>query len=381
MDFNLTAEQADIQKAANEFARGEFDPDLALQYDRDQEFPTRIWKKASQLGFLGVHYPVDFGGQGLGLLENALIAEAFCGQDSGIGMALAVSDFGSEIVLHQGNEDQKRKVLPLVSQGKGLMTLAFLEEGYSLASFKTVARADNTGYVIDGSKSFVTLGSQAHYIVVVCQTMPDDPFAQSVFIIEKGMAGVDASTMGEKLGMRMIPMSQVSFHHVRVPRDGMVGEWNRGHSQLKGFLDVVRIEAGAIGVGIAQGALDRSLEYSRKREQFGKPIATFDPVRNKLADMCADVEMARLVVHKAAWSVDQGRPDARAILLSKMIASKTAYGVTNDALQIHGGLGYMTEAQVEHFYRDARVLDLFVEQGQIEKNLLADLITGRTSIL
>jgi alkylation response protein AidB-like acyl-CoA dehydrogenase len=374
MDFHLTTEQIDIQKAASEFARGEFDPDAALDYDLRQQFPLSIWKKACELGFIGV-----YGGQELGLSENALIVEAFCRQDSGIGMALALSDFGSEMILRNGNGDQKKRILPFIVHGKGIVTSAFLEEGYSLAPLATAAKINKHGFIINGMKYYVTLGSIADYIIVVCQTRPDTPNAQAVILLEREIDGIEVSSMGEKVGMRMIPVDQVSFTNVRVPAENIVGQEDTGYFQLQDFFNEMRIKTGAMGIGIAQGALDKALEYSKKREQFGKPIASFGAVRNKLADMYIDVEMARLITYKAAWSFDTGAPDSRAILMSKMIASKAAYKTTYDAVQIYGGYGYMTEGHIEHFYRDAKVLDLFLEPGQIQRNMLADHILGGVS--
>jgi len=193
------------------------------------------------------------------------------------------------------------------------------------------------------------------------------------------MGGIEVSSMGEKLGMRLIPVDQVSFTNVRVPQENTIGQEETGHFQLRDFFNEMRIETGAMGIGIAQGGLDRALEYSKKREQFGKAIINFDVIRNKLADMYMESEMARLITYKAAWSFDTGKPDNRSIIMSKMIASKTAYRITYEAVQIHGGYGYMTESHIEHFYRDAKVLDLFLEPGQIQRNMLADQITGRAS--
>jgi len=379
MDFHLTNEQRDIQKAASEFAKGEFDPDAALDYDTRQQFPLNIWKNASELGFVGVHFPEEHGGQGLGLLENALIGEAFCRQDSGIGMALALSDFGSEMIVRNGNEDQKKRILPFVAHGEGIITIAFLEEEYFLAPFATTAKIDENECVIKGMKSFVTLANMADYIIVVCQTRMDTPQAQTVILLKRDMDGIKISSMGEKVGMRMVPVDQIVFADARVPVENIVGQEDTGYFQLQNFFNEMRIKTGAMGIGIAQGGLDKALEYSKKRKQFGKPIASFDAIRNKLADMHIDVEMARLITYKAAWSFDKGKPDFQAILMSKMIASKTAYRTTYDAVQIYGGYGYMTEGHIEHFYRDAKVLDLFLETGQIQRNMLADHILGRVS--
>ena len=377
MDFDLTKELRDIQKAAREFAKGEFDPDAVLEYDQNQEFPSTIWKKACELGFVGMHVPEEYGGQGLGLLENVLITEEFCRQDSGMGIALALSDFGSEVILRHGNENQKSKILPLITQGESVFTIAILEEGYSLSPLATTARMDKNGYIISGKKEFVTLGSLAKHMIVACQTRLDDPLAQSVFLVERDAEGVEVSSMGEKVGMRMVPSDQVSFTGVIVPHENRVGEEDKGYYQIKDFFDEMRIETGAMGVGLAQGGLDKALEYSKSREQFGREIAKFDDIRNKLADMYMDIEMARLITYKAAWSLDNGRPDNGAILMSKMIATKTAYRVTNDAVQIFGGFGYMKEGHIERFYRDARVLELFLEPVQIQRNMLADQIIGK----
>ncbi|HDZ23774.1 MAG TPA: acyl-CoA dehydrogenase [Desulfobacteraceae bacterium] len=237
MDFELTTEQKDIQKAALEFARGEFDPDDALLYDRNQQFPSKIWKMACELGFIGLHFPEKYEGQELGLLENALAVEAFCRQDSGIGMALALSYFGSEMVLRHGNEDQKKLILPYAAQGKGILTVAFLEEDFSLAPLATTAKAGENSYVIDGKKSFVTLGSMAGYMIVACQTDPDDPHARSFFLVEREIDGMEISSMGEKLGMRMVPMDVVSLTGVTVPKENRLSQEEKGSSRLKDFLD------------------------------------------------------------------------------------------------------------------------------------------------
>jgi acyl-CoA dehydrogenase len=377
MDFHLTTEQKDIKNAAFEFAVGEFDSDAVLDYDASQQFPKNIWKHACELGFIGVHFPEVYGGQGLGLLEHALIVEAFCRQDSGLGTALALSDFGSEMIVREGNEEQKKRILPLVAHGEAIITAAFLEEDYVLAPFATTAKIDEQEWVINGKKSFVTLANMADYIIVVCQTGPDVPQAQTVMLLKKGIDGMEVSSMGEKVGMRMIPMYHVAFIHAHVPAKNTVGQKDTGYSQLQNFFHEMRIETAAMGVGIAQGGLDKALDYGKKREQFGKPIASFDAVRNKLADMHMDVEMARLITYKAAWSFDQGKPDLPAMVMSKTISTKTAYKTTYDAVQIHGGYGYMTEGHIEHFYRDAKVLDLFLEPGYIQRTMLADHLLGK----
>jgi alkylation response protein AidB-like acyl-CoA dehydrogenase len=213
-------------------------------------------------------------------------------------------------------------------------------------------------------------------MIVVCQTGTEDPLAQALFLIEETEENVQITGMGDMVGMRMVPMGEVSFNNTRVSEANRVGEESRGHAYLKAFMNEMRIETGAMGVGIAQGALDRALEYSRKREQFGRTIGSFDVIRNKLADMAMNTELARWAVYRAAWLLDAGKPDLQATLTAKHIGAKTAYVVAHDAVQIHGGLGYMRESSIEHYFRDAKVLDLFMEPGQIQKNLVADQLLG-----
>lgn len=378
MDFSLTKEQMDIQKAAEEFARGEFDPDRILEWDQKQAFPEPVWKKACELGFIGAHFPEAWGGQGLDVLDQSIIIEAFCRRDSGVGIALGLSDFGSEMVLASGNDRQRKSVLPALAQGKGVSTLAFLEEGYALSPFQTRIRKTGRGTFIEGMKSHVPLAKTARFILVVCQGDQGNPGGQSVYLLEPDRKNLEVLTLGERLGMRMIPMERVAFNQVEVFEEDLIGGEGRGSGYLNDCLRSLRVEAGAMAVGIAQGAFDRALDYAGKREQFGKPIVRFDPVKRRLAEMLSSVESARLLVYRAAWLLAQGRPDDRAAVLAKRIATKTALEVTSGAIQIYGGYGYMTEAQVERHYRDAKALDLFIESGSMGEDRLGDLITWKS---
>jgi alkylation response protein AidB-like acyl-CoA dehydrogenase len=376
MDFRLTAEQRDIQTAAREFAAGEFDPDASLEYDKKQQFPVSIWKKAGELGFLGVQFPEESGGQRCGLVEHSLIIEAFCRQDSGIGTALALAGFGSEMMLRHGSEHQKSLILPLVAQGQGIVTAAVLEEAPSVWPTGTSARATNQGYLINGTKCFVTLGAMASYMIVACQSSSDTHHVQSNFMLERATEGIMISSMGNKVGMRMIPVDRVTFTDVHVPEEAIIGKKGSGSEQLRDFFSEVRVETGAMGLGIAQGAWDRALAYSKKRGQFGKAIAGFGAIRNKLTDAYVDIEMARLITYKAAWSFDKGRPARRETLMAKMVSTRAAYRATYEAVQVFGGYGYMTEAHIERFYRDAKALELFMEPAHIQRSLLADQLLG-----
>jgi alkylation response protein AidB-like acyl-CoA dehydrogenase len=377
VDFRLTKEQADIRKAAMEFAGGEFDADLALEWDSNQHFPETLWERACSLGFIGLQYPEDYGGQGLGSLENSLVTEVFCRYDSGIGIALALCDFGAELVVESGSEEQRRQVLPLLAQGKGLLTLAVLEDGYALMPFATRAVESDSGYRISGEKFFVTLGDLASFVIVACQNPGEESAGQCLFLVESASPGLRFSSMGDKLGMRMVPTARLEANDLYVPETALIGDPDSGRSQLTHFLHAARVRAGAMGIGVAQGAFDRALDYSRKRRQFGKPIAAFELIRNKLADMLVEVEMARLLVYRAAWSLDHGQDESSFLMMAKMVGVRTAVRAASEAVQIHGGYGYMKEGRVERYYRDAKVLDLFLEPPQVQRSMLADLVTGR----
>jgi alkylation response protein AidB-like acyl-CoA dehydrogenase len=376
VDFTLNKEQVDIRKAAGEFAKGEFDPELVLEHDKNRQFPGSVWKKASELGFMGVQYPAEFGGQGLGLLEYVLVMEAFCRQDSGVGIALGLSDFGADLIVAHGSDDQKKEVLPSLAQGKALLAFALFEDGYALAPLKVFAKEELPGYAVNGIKSLVPLGDLAHHILLACQTGPDDPLAQSLLLVKRRAPGLECKSGGEKLGMRMVPISRLAFDNLIVPKRDLVGGKDQGHAYIKDFLNTMRIKCGAMAVGAAQGALDRAVDYSRKREQFGRAIVSFDLIRNMIADMILAVEAARLVVYKAACSMDQGKPDHRFILMSKVAGARAACDAANHAVQILGGYGYMTEGHVEHFYRDAKALSLFLEPPQAEKDMLVEHVVG-----
>ena len=354
MDFDLTREQRDIQKAAREFARGEFDPDLALACDREQEFPHPVWKKACKLGFTGVHYPEAYGGQGLGLLENALIVEALCRQDSGMGAALALADFGAEMILARGDEAQKKDVLARLTAGEALMTLAYIDEGAGEGTFTKAEEGEDGTYRIQGKKGFVLHGATAAYMVVACRREQDGETVQTLFLLPGDRTGIEPDGRRERLGMRMVALQDMVFKRVKVMEKDVLGRAAEGAAYLAEFLDAVRVEAAAMGVGIAQGSLDRAIDYSRRRVQFGRAIGSFDAVRNRLADMHCLVETARLALYHAAGSMDRGRRDQKLVLTCRMASNQAALRVADDALQIHGGYGYMTEGHIERFYRDAR---------------------------
>jgi alkylation response protein AidB-like acyl-CoA dehydrogenase len=382
MDFELTKSQKEIQKAAREFARGEFDKELALELDRKHEFPTQIWKKACDLGFVGVHFPEEFSGQDLGVLENIIIADEFCARDSSIGSAIALSSFASECVLRFGSDELKQKFLPAVAEGQMLSGGAFTEPGHGsdITSLDTTAERDGDEWVINGTKTFITNGGLAGFYSVMCQTDAEcQPSYRgiSLILVEAERKGLTATDVGDKMGIHMMATAELNFKDVRVPVSNLIGEEGKGFYQVLEFFDESRILVAAQALGTAQGAYDRALAYVKEREQFGRKIAQFQVTQHKLADMATKIELARLMTYKAAWNFDKGRIDPKLTSMAKMYAARTAVEVADEAIQLLGGYGYMTEYEVERFYRDAKICEIYEGTKEIQKNTIASAILGK----
>ncbi|QTA93801.1 acyl-CoA dehydrogenase family protein [Desulfonema magnum] len=383
MDFELTKEQIEIQKAVRDFVKGEFKKDVILELEEKHEYPEKIWKKAAELGFIGIHFPEEYSGEGLGVMENILVAEELCRGDSSVGACLILADFASEIILHFGNEDQKKACLPKVAEGKVLSCGAFTEpdHGSDITTMDTVAVKDGDEWVINGSKIFITnAGPLAGFYSVLCQTDSDAKPSYrgiSLILVEADRPGVSVSDVGTKMGIRFMHTGEVSFKDVRVPVSNTIGKEGKGFYQVLEFFDESRILIAAQGLGTAQGAFDRALAYVKTREQFGKKIATFQATQHKLAEMATKIEMARLLVYKAAWNFDKGRIDPKLTSMAKMVAGRTAVEVCDEAIQLLGGYGYMLEYEVERFYRDAKICELYEGTKEIQKNTIASAVLGK----
>lgn len=381
MDFDLSYEQKAIRDAAEEFAKGEFDRRIALECERSHCFPRAIWEKCSQVGFAGIQYPEVYGGQGCGVMENVLVTEAFCRQDSGLGMAISHADSCSEMILRFGSEEQKKKYLTPIAAGKAISSGAFTEpdHGSDITRVNTKAVKDGNEFVVNGTKIFITNGCIADFVIVLCQTSPPvgtKHAGQSVLIVEKGTPGFTAAELGEKMGNRMTSTAELSFSDVRVPATNLVGEAGQGFAQALQLFEEVRIEIAAQALGVAQGAFDRVLAYVEQRSQFGRTLAQFQVTRHKLADMLIKVETARLIVYKAAWNFDQGTHDPMLASMAKAYAARIALEVADEAIQMLGGYGYMLEYEVERFYRDARVMEIYGGTREIQKNTIAQQLLG-----
>ncbi|RLA79399.1 MAG: acyl-CoA dehydrogenase [Deltaproteobacteria bacterium] len=379
--FELTPEQQDIKRAAREFAKGEF-REVARELDRREEFDDRIWKKAGELGFLAVFVEEQYGGVGYGHLEQCLIVEEFARVDTGIAQTLDAAFFGAQLIQLVGTEEQKRKYLPPLCRGEARMGVAITEPdaGSDVASISTRAELRGDEYIINGSKIFITNATVADFLVVACVTNPDAPRRHdrlSTIIVETWRPGYEATKLTGKLSIRCSDTGEISFRDVRVPRDNLLGEEGKGFYHLMEFLNRTRLEVAALGVGTAQGALDKAIAHVRQRHQFGRPLAAFGMIQAKIADMATWVEAARSLLYRAAAKLDRGEVDPALIAMAKWYACEVAVRVADEAIQIHGGYGILAEYDVEHYWRDAKVLEIFEGAKEIEKILIARRILGK----
>jgi alkylation response protein AidB-like acyl-CoA dehydrogenase len=382
MDFELTGEQKNIQKAARKFVQEEFDKEKILEWDQTHSFPKELWKKACELGLIGIHFPQEYGGKGAGVFENILIVEEFCRGDSGVGVALSLVDFSSEVVLRFGTTEQKKKYLIPICKGEYISAGAYTEpdHGSDITLLATTALKQGNSFVINGGKIFTTNGMIADFFIVLCQTDPSAKPSyrgQSTFIVQRETEGLTITELGGKMGIRMTSTTQLSFNSVKLSLSHLLGEEGKGFYQVLEFFDESRVEIAAQALGIAQGAFDRALGYAKQREQFGKKIVEFQITQHKLADMATKIESARLLTYKAAWNYDKKRIDPKLTSMAKMFAGKTAVEVTDEAVQILGGYGYLSDYEVERFYRDAKITEIYEGTKEIQKNTIASALIGK----
>jgi alkylation response protein AidB-like acyl-CoA dehydrogenase len=381
MSFSLTKEQMDIQRAAREFAEGEF-REVARELDSKEEFDDRLWKKAAQLGFLAVFVPEEYGGLGLGYLEQCLIVEEFARVDLGIAHAIESTFFGTQLILLVGTEEQKEAYLPAVCKGAMRMGVAITEPdaGSDVASVTTAAVKDNGEYIINGNKIFITNCTLADFLIVLCVTDPGhqkrhDRF--STIIVPTNRPGYEANPFHGKLSLRASNTGEVIFKGVRVPRDNLLGKEGQGFYHIMEFFNRTRVQVAALGVGTAQGALDKALAHVRQRQQFGKPLASFQMIQGKIAEMATMTEAARSICYRAASKLDSGTPDPGLSSMAKWYCAEVAVKVADEAIQLHGGYGILEEYDVAHYWRDAKVLEIFEGSKEIEKMLIGKKILGK----
>jgi len=378
MDFRLSDEQRDVQKAAREFAQGEFDPDLALELDESGKFPESLSKKAAQLGFIGIHYPEELGGQGLGLFENLLVIEAFCRVDSGIGSALSTVDLGSEVILKFGSQGQKKQFLIPLTKGEKRLGVAFAEseDEKDFSSISTVSERKGEEYSLRGKKRFVLNASLADSFITLCKE-PNEGWI--TLIVERARDGIEVHPI-EKMGLKMISFGDLLFNGVRVSLANRVGGEGESMAHVNHCHQAMGLRSAAQALGTAQGALDRAMQHAKQREQFGRTLSQFQAIRHKLADMAVSIEVARWLAYKSATDYDQGKIDPGFFSITQLEVGRRLVRVVDEALQIFGGYGYMAEQAIEHYFRDAWAIGAALGTEEEQKDAIAETLLGPDSI-
>lgn len=379
--FTLSKEQLDIQKAAREFAEGEFRP-VARELDAASRFDERLWEKAAELGFLAVYLPEKYEGLGLGYVEQCLILEEFARVDLGISHAIESTFFGTQLIDLIGTPEQKQAYLPPICTGRMKMGMAITEPdaGSDVSAVSTEARRQGDEYVINGGKVFITNCSRADFLVVLCVTDPNNPKVHkrfSTIIVETDRQGYQASPYHGKLSLRCSETGDAVFKNVRVPVTNLLGVEGRGFYNIMAFFDRTRVQVSAVSVGTAQGALDKAVQHVCRREQFGRPLATLQLVQGKIAEMATRTEAARSICYQAAAKIDAGKVDPALSSMAKWFCAETAVKVADEAIQLHGGYGILEEYDVAHYWRNAKVLEIFEGSKEVEKVIIARKLLGK----
>jgi len=380
MDLELNEEQEMIRKMARDFAQNELAP-VAAELDEKAEPPLVNLKKMADLGFMGLAIPEEYGGIDADSISYVIAIEEICKVCASTGVILAVhNSLGSYGLVTFGTEEQKRKFLPpLASEWISTYALTEPETGSDAASIKTRAVRDGDEYVINGAKQFITSAPFAHLFVVFAVTDPDKKHRGiSAFVVEKGTPGFSVGREEDKLGIRAASTCGLVFEDCRVPVANRLGEDGEGFKVAMASLDAGRVGIAAQALGIAQGAYEASLAYAKERHQFGQPIAEFQGIQWMLADMATHIEAARLLTYQAALAKDKakktGQRYSKEAAMAKLFASETAVWVTNKAVQIHGGYGYIKEYAVERYYRDAKITEIYEGTSEIQRIVIAHQI-------
>ncbi|RKD97813.1 acyl-CoA dehydrogenase family protein [Halopiger aswanensis] len=381
MEFGLTDEQRQIREEIQRFAENEIVPQAA-EYDREEKFPHDIVDEAAEMGLTGAHIPMEYGGAGYSILDTAIITEELFSYDPGIALSIVSTSFGCEAIMNFGTEDQKERFLEPVARGEQISGAAISEPdtGSDVSSVSTRAEKDGDEWVINGNKMWITNGSVGDFFVVLCKTDPDAEGRYNGFsqiVVESDRDGFSAEKITGKLGIRASDTAELVFDDVRVPEENLIGTRDAAFMQQMQFFDETRVAVAAQGVGIAKGATRAALEYAQDREQFGKSISEFQAIQHKLAEMATDTEAARNLTYKAAWNVDQGEDITKLASMAKEYASRVAVDVADEAVQIHGGAGYVDDFPVERFYRDAKITQIYEGTTEIQKNVIAREMLGK----
>ncbi len=377
MDFNLPDEHQALQAAVRRFADEEIRP-VADEHDRAGRFPLALVKKAGALGFLGVTLPKKYGGTDLGNLGGSIVTEEISRACASTGVTVSVhNSLVGTPIRKFGTPEQKRRYLPRLASGEwfGAYALTEANAGSDAANQSTRAEKRGDRYVLNGTKMWITTGAYADLFVVFARTSLEDPKKKArgvtAFLVEKTFPGIRPGKHEEKLGIRASSTTELVLEDCEVPEENVLGEVGRGFRIAMDTLDGGRIGIGSQALGIAEACLEASLSYAERREQFQRPIAAFQAIQWKLAEMATDIEAARLLVRRAAWLRDRGEPCSLAASMAKLHASVMANRAAEEAVQIHGGIGYTREYPVERFMRDARITEIYEGTTEIQHLVIA----------
>jgi alkylation response protein AidB-like acyl-CoA dehydrogenase len=377
MNFDLTSEQEMIKRTIRQFADDEVAPG-AIERDRTKQFPVEIFKKLADMGMMGLPFPEQYGGGGADTISFAIVVEELsrvCGS-TGITYSAHISLGGAPLNLF-GTEEQKQKYLTPICTGESLGAFGLTEPnaGSDAGGTRTAATEDNGEFVINGNKCFITNASFAKHLAITAITGEKDGKKEiSAIIVPTEASGFTVIDNYEKMGLNSSNTTELVLEDVRVPVENLLGKRGEGFKQFLITLDGGRIGIGAMAVGIAQGAYEKALAYAKERKQFGKSLSSFQAIQFKLADMALKIELARNMVYKAAWLKDQGRPFSKEAAMCKLYASEICMEVTSQAVQIHGGYGYMKEYHVERMMRDAKLLEIGEGTSEVQRMVISRLI-------
>jgi len=370
--MRLTADQQAIRDMAREFARSEIAP-IVDEYQRRRALPPGIMRRMGEQGLIGIMFPPEYGGAGGDLLSQALAIQEISKVDAGIGVTLLVQVLALYPILHHGTEEQKRRYLPAGVRGEiiGAIGMTEPDAGSDFASIQTRAVRDGQSYVIDGRKTFITNGPVADFVVLAARTLPAAGHRGiSLFLVDKGTPGFSVARKLDKMGWHTSETGELLFEGCRVAEEQLLGEENRGFYYVMEDFNLERVFLAAQCVGIGEAAYEAARDYALARRQFDRPIAGFQAIRHQLVEMYAQVEQARLLLYQACAAYADGDP-VLAASLAKWVASEMVNRVTAQAVQIHGGYGYVTDYPVERYYRDARVYTIGGGTSEIQKEIMA----------
>ena len=374
MQFDFSETQEMVAASAKEFAEQFIRPHV-MEWDEAQTFPLDVFKKAGEMGFMGVLVPVSLGGSGLGYHEYVAIIEEISKVDPAIGLSVAAhNSLCTNHILSFANDAQKQRWIPKLATAEWIGAWGLTEHntGSDAAGMSTTAVQEGNSWILNGAKNFITHGISGDIAVVVARSgKKGDSRGMTAFVVEKGTPGFSSGKKENKLGMRASETAELVFDNCRIPDENRLGAIGDGFVQSMKVLDGGRISIGALSLGIAKGAYEAALKYSKERVQFGKPISEFQGISFKLADLATEIEASELLLHKAAFLKNEGREMTKFSAMAKMFASEVCVKAANEAVQIHGGYGYTKDFPVEKFYRDAKLCTIGEGTTEIQKVVIA----------